>query len=87
MSNPNQINYWRDERHLAYHRRQFAEPYHSTRFLGNMLKQLLPSPISSGNILDVACGSGAGMAYLSRVFPRALQVWISQMRFSQSDLN
>jgi ubiquinone/menaquinone biosynthesis C-methylase UbiE len=71
MGDSAQINYWLDERHLAYHRRQFSEPYRSTVFLGELLRNEIGGNEFDGSVLDVACGAGAGMAHLSRLFPRA----------------
>lgn len=62
-----QASYWLDERHLDYHRRQFTEPYRSTVFLGDLLRTRLGERFK-GNVLDVACGAGACLAYLSKIF-------------------
>jgi ubiquinone/menaquinone biosynthesis C-methylase UbiE len=70
MADDKQTQYWLEERHLAYHRRQFAEPYRSTVFLGELIGRVV-SETFQGEVLDVACGVGAGMAYLGRVFPNA----------------
>ena len=71
MSKDGQTEYWLEERHLAYHRRQFIEPYRSTLFLGEILAKAGVPRTFAGEVLDVACGAGAGMAYLSGVFPQA----------------
>lgn len=71
MADDKQTQYWLEERHLAYHRRQFTEPYRSTVFLGQLLGRVVPGPDFQGEVLDVACGAGAGMAHLGRVFPKA----------------
>jgi len=47
---------------LAYHLRQFDQPYRSTEHLTRFLGSL---PLSGGNALDVACGAGANIAFFS----------------------
>jgi len=52
---------------IDYHRRQFATPYRSTIALGRFMQAVLGN--ISGEALDVACGAGANIAYLSQLFP------------------
>jgi SAM-dependent methyltransferase len=50
---------------IEYHRRQFAKPYRSTVALGKFIQSISERP--EGEALDVACGAGANIFYLSRV--------------------
>jgi ubiquinone/menaquinone biosynthesis C-methylase UbiE len=68
MLHKDQLHYWLDERHLQYHRKQFETPYRSTVALGDILKELA---IDAPDVLDVACGAGANIAYLTGILPRA----------------
>jgi len=54
---------WTDESQLAYHTRQFDRPYRSTVHLDTFLSRL---SLRGGEALDVACGAGANIMYLSR---------------------
>jgi ubiquinone/menaquinone biosynthesis C-methylase UbiE len=56
------------EQDVEYHLRQFKDPYRSTVSLG----QFLSSHVGSlqGEALDVACGAGANIFYLSQLFPK-----------------
>jgi ubiquinone/menaquinone biosynthesis C-methylase UbiE len=63
-----QRDYWLDERHLAYHQRQFDSPYRSTMRLLDLIESAAaPAPGAQG--LDVACGAGAALFQLGRRFP------------------
>ena len=70
MSDDAQKRYWLDPRHLDYHRRQFANPYRSTIALGQFIERVMGRP-PTGKLLDVACGAGANIHYLSGEFPEA----------------
>ncbi len=64
----------------SYHEQQFKIPYRSTVFFSEFLKsQKLLSPKDSKNILDLACGEGAVISFLSHKFPKA--------KFTGIDLN
>ena len=64
---------WLVDRHLAYHRRQFAEPYRSTVHLGRFVHQILGVRCTRAcAALDAGCGAGANIFHLSRVLPRTL---------------
>jgi ubiquinone/menaquinone biosynthesis C-methylase UbiE len=52
---------------LDYHLRQFEKPYRSTIALGQFLSSQIGT--CKGEALDVACGAGANIFYLSRLFP------------------
>jgi ubiquinone/menaquinone biosynthesis C-methylase UbiE len=52
---------------VEYHLRQFKNPYRSTVFLGQFLCSHLRN--LKGEALDVACGAGANIFYLSQLFP------------------
>lgn len=52
---------------VPYHIRQFEEPYRSTVHLGRFLNRLDLPP--KADVLDVACGAGSTMLYLSQQFP------------------
>jgi SAM-dependent methyltransferase len=52
---------------MPYHKRQFDEPYRSTLKLGEFLRQIMGPEIR--DVLDVGCGAGANIHYLSQIFP------------------
>ena len=57
---------WLDESQLRYHVDQFERPYRSTVHLGRFLAGL---DLHGGEALDIACGAGSNIYYLSRVMP------------------
>ncbi|MGA7991379.1 MAG: class I SAM-dependent methyltransferase [Thermoanaerobaculia bacterium] len=57
---------WKSDDILAYHRRQLEEPYRSTVHLLRFMQSVLKNP--KGEALDVACGTGANILHLNRVF-------------------
>jgi SAM-dependent methyltransferase len=59
-------DFWRNEDHVAYHTRQFDEPYRSTIRLIEFLRDTLARP--DGEALDVGCGAGANIYHLSEAF-------------------
>jgi SAM-dependent methyltransferase len=62
------IRHWKKaaQQDLPYHSRQFEEPYRSTKHLAQFIRSLVPAP--EGEALDVACGAGANIYYLSQLF-------------------
>lgn len=64
-----QRDYWLDERHLAYHQRQFDNPYRSTMRLLDLIESAA-APARGARGLDVACGAGAALFQLGRRFPQ-----------------
>ncbi|HUS06521.1 MAG TPA: class I SAM-dependent methyltransferase [Bryobacteraceae bacterium] len=63
-----QISPWLADRHLAYHRRQFAEPYRSTIHLRHFVQRILGARVEKTcSALDAGCGAGANIFHLSRV--------------------
>src|SRR5882757_7296054 len=63
-----QVSAWLADRHLAYHRRQFAEPYRSTVHLRQFVQRTLGARLETAcSALDVGCGAGANIFHLSRV--------------------
>jgi SAM-dependent methyltransferase len=62
-----QTRIWKNQDRIPYHIRQFEEPYRSTVHLGRFIQSLVPTP--TGDALDVACGAGANIFYLSQLFP------------------
>ena len=68
MSKENQEKYWLDPRHLEYHRRQFSTPYRSIMALGELLRARIGGAMA-GRAVDVACGAGANICHLGRMFP------------------
>lgn len=72
IASENQTAVWLDERHLDYHRRQFAEPYRSTVKLGEFVARVLgEKTVAPLTALDVGCGAGANIFHLGRVLPLA----------------
>ena len=67
--NKMQEQYWLNERHLSYHRRQFTEPYRSTVFIGELLSRRFCPNLNDCTALDVACGAGSNICYLSGLYP------------------
>jgi SAM-dependent methyltransferase len=66
-----QVSDWLEDRHLAYHRRQFAEPYRSTLHLARFVEQILGAKVANtASALDAGCGAGANIFHLSRVLTR-----------------
>jgi SAM-dependent methyltransferase len=63
---PEQVRLWKDPSQLVYHKRQFERPYESTKSFALFLATLA---IGGGEALDVACGAGANIAYLSHAVP------------------
>src|SRR5438477_1948047 len=60
-----QVSAWLEDRHLDYHRRQFAEPYRSTAHLCRFVERILGSRVEAEcSALDVGCGAGANMFHL-----------------------
>lgn len=57
---------WTDPSQIEYHERQLATPYRSTIHLGRFMRSL---PLGEGQALDVGCGAGANMLYLSTQLP------------------
>ena len=57
---------WLDESQVRYHVDQFERPYRSTVHLGRFLSGL---PLHGGEALDIGCGAGSNIYYLSRVLP------------------
>jgi SAM-dependent methyltransferase len=67
-----QVSAWLEDRHLDYHRRQFAEPYRSTVHLCRFVQRILGARVETGcSALDVGCGAGANIFHLSRVLTHA----------------
>jgi SAM-dependent methyltransferase len=67
-----QVSAWLEDRHLDYHRRQFAEPYRSTAHLCRFVERILGTRVETEcSALDVGCGAGANMFHLSRVLSQA----------------
>ncbi len=64
-------SHWLKDRHLDYHQRQFAQPYRSTVHLERFLKDVLPATEQPFRVLDVGCGAGANMYYLSQTLINA----------------
>ena len=69
MNADQQRQYWLSERHLDYHRRQFAEPYRSTVRLGQFVRDTLGDCTVPYQALDVGCGSGANIYHLAQMLP------------------
>ena len=69
MPNDSDKEYWLDERHLEYHRRQFDAPYRSTVKMGEFVRGILPNGSAIKKAADIACGSGANIYHLSKIFP------------------
>jgi ubiquinone/menaquinone biosynthesis C-methylase UbiE len=67
IASEKQTAVWLDERHLDYHRRQFAEPYRSTVKFGEFVARMLAN--QSATALDVGCGAGANIFHLGRTLP------------------
>lgn len=66
-----QVSAWLEDRHLDYHRRQFAEPYRSTAHLCRFVERILGAQAKAEcSALDVGCGAGANIFHLSRVLTR-----------------
>jgi len=57
---------WLDPSQFTYHERQVATPYRSTVHLERFMRSL---PLRGGRALDVGCGTGANMLYLSEHLP------------------
>ncbi len=53
---------------IDYHLRQFREPYRSSVALGDFIHRHRLHPFT-GQVLDVGCGAGANIFYLSSLFP------------------
>src|SRR2546422_7332784 len=67
-----QVSAWLEDRHLDYHRRQFAEPYRSTAHLCRFVQRVLGARVEAEcSALDVGCGAGANIFHLSRVLTQA----------------
>jgi ubiquinone/menaquinone biosynthesis C-methylase UbiE len=67
-----QVSAWLEDRHLDYHRRQFAEPYRSTAHLCRFVQRTLGARVENEcSALDVGCGAGANIFHLSRVLTQA----------------
>lgn len=63
---------FRDDSFAKYHLAQFDEPKRSTVHLARFAREVLgPTAEEPLAILDVACGAGANMSYLSEYFPAA----------------
>lgn len=63
-----QVSAWLADRHLDYHRRQFAEPYRSTLHLRRFVQRILGARLETAcSALDAGCGAGANIFHLSRV--------------------
>ncbi len=74
------LNDWNmkpDAETLAYHLRQWKEPYRSTVAFAEFIK---PFVRRSTNIADMGCGAGAATDYLARQFP-----WANWAGFDISD--
>jgi trans-aconitate methyltransferase len=69
MAERDQVEYWQGERHLAHHRRQFAEPSRSIVALCDFVERRVIDRAFIGCALDVGCGAGANMLYIGRRFP------------------
>ena len=52
-----------------YHESQYKKPKRSTIALCNFVRKTLPSTNSPYNAIDVGCGGGANMYYLSKILP------------------
>jgi len=50
-----------------YHRRQFANAYRSTSYLGEFIQSLIGP--GQGDALDVGCGAGANIFHLAEMIP------------------
>jgi SAM-dependent methyltransferase len=67
-----QVSAWLEDRHLDYHRRQFAKPYRSTAHLCRFVRRTLGARAHDEcSALDVGCGAGANIFHLSRVLSEA----------------
>src|SRR5262249_46151437 len=67
-----QVSAWLEDRHLEYHRRQFAEPYRSSMHLCRFVKDVLGAQVETEwSALDAGCGAGANIFHLSRVLTHA----------------
>ncbi len=67
-----QASAWLEDRHLNYHRRQFAEPYRSTLHLRQFVQRTLGSRAETAcSAIDAGCGAGANIFHLSRVLTQA----------------
>lgn len=64
---PKKLAFWEHEDYLAYHLRQFDQPYRSTVHLAQYLRETIRKP--GGDALDVACGAGANIFHLSKLVP------------------
>lgn len=69
-------NHWLTERHLKYHRGQFEQLYRSTAHLMKFVEQVLPDTHQSFKAIDVGCGAGQNMYWLSQSLPGAEWVGI-----------
>lgn len=67
-STAEQTRIWKHQDRVPYHVRQFVEPYRSTVHLADFIRSVVPQP--RGTALDVACGAGANIFYLSQQFPQ-----------------
>jgi len=54
---------------LNYHKTQFEKPYRSTYYLGQFIKQIMETD-KKYYAIDVACGAGANIYYLSKILPK-----------------
>lgn len=62
-------SFWMEAPDIAYHRRQFKNPYRSTVMFCDWLESLgFCSATGSSRLLDVGCGMGANAYYLSNRF-------------------
>jgi SAM-dependent methyltransferase len=65
-----QKDLWESNRHLDYHLRQFENPYRSTVHLGEFVRNILGNSERSYRAIDVGCGAGANIYYLSKILTR-----------------
>jgi SAM-dependent methyltransferase len=70
VTDPAAVDLWERtaQQDIDYHLRQFREPYRSSVALGDFLQRHRLNPLH-GEALDVGCGAGANLFYLSSLFP------------------
>ena len=66
------------ESFVNFNKRQYEEPYRSTVFVSECLKQHLIKT-QGLNVLDIGCGAGANLLYLAKTYP--------EIQFHGLDLN
>jgi len=69
LSHEKQLTYWSDSRHVDYHTRQFSTPYRCTVHLADFMESAVGKLDQGQRGLDVCCGMGANVLYLTARFP------------------